>query len=63
MKALNDADRTCRDMRLVPDRSGVDEDLYRIDCYRLMYRRIAEAMPTSGDYAPMRRALLAASES
>jgi hypothetical protein len=62
VKALNDADRTCNDMRLVPPPKGVDQKLYRIDCYRLMYRKIAEAMPKTGDYAPIRRALLAASD-
>jgi hypothetical protein len=62
LKALNDADLTCNDMRLVPLRKGIDPKLYRIDCYRLMYRKIAEDLAETGDYAPMRRSLLAASD-
>lgn len=62
VKSIRDADRTCGKMRLVPVRKGVDLKLYRIDCYRLAYRRIAEALPPTGDYAPIRRALLTASD-
>jgi hypothetical protein len=62
VKAIRDADRTCSDMRLVPEQKGVDERLYRIDCYRLMYRKLADGLPKRGDYAPMRRALLDASD-
>ncbi len=62
VKALTDADRTCNEMLLARPEDGVDLDLYRIDCYRLMYRKLADSMPTTGDYAPIRRALLTASD-
>lgn len=62
VKALTDADRTCDEMLLARPQDGIDLDLYRIDCYRLMYRKLADSMPTTGDYAPIRRALLTASD-
>lgn len=61
VKFLADADRTCKDMRAVRGQQ-IDDNLYRIDCYRVMYRDIAEGMSTTGEYAPIRRALLDASD-
>ncbi|NJS37706.1 MAG: hypothetical protein HC783_00455 [Rhodobacteraceae bacterium] len=62
VKALSDADRTCNDILLARRQDGVNVDLFRIDCYRVMYRKLAQSMPTSGDYVPIRAALLDASD-
>jgi hypothetical protein len=55
------ADQSCDDMRLIPPPKAVDESLYRLDCYRILYKRLADSLPDTGDYAPVKRALLKAS--
>jgi hypothetical protein len=62
VRALSDADRTCNDIMLARPQDGIDVDLFRIDCYRVMYRKLAQSMPTTGDYVPIRAALLEASD-
>lgn len=53
VKILMGADATCeRDIEL----------RYRIDCLRIYYLKVAERLPDSGDYLPIKAAMLKAAE-
>lgn len=47
VEILTEANLTC----------GPTADVYRIDCLRAYYGRIANSLPNNGDYAPVKKAL------
>lgn len=49
VKILHGADKTC-DVRIEPR--------YRIDCLRIYYLKVADRLPDTGDYLPIKRAML-----
>jgi hypothetical protein len=61
VRSLADMDRSCDHMLLIPPPNAIDESLYRLDCYRILYKRLADSLPDTGDYASVKQALLEAS--
>ncbi len=59
---LASIDRTCSTMLLVPPLRPIEKDLYRLDCYRLLYEELAASIPSSGEYAPIKQALQKAAD-